>query len=286
MSQDTTENFPIDDGDTQPAMATLGELMRSQHRDALRATSMFMAVLLYAAVLIYTGVHNYNLMSRTVPADQQMFAITALLCLEGAAIFLPLAIHFWLAPGPQRLVGYVLYGANFAIVIMNTILDAITNRSTDVPGWLGMYATFILPATPILIGLGVAFMFLLDPSKKIHDARAAAAAASVDAMALHMRDAANRPDVNQAIRSAAVKDMQEAAVRITGVKLRALSAPLPAASAERAPARPRKARAPKRVVFGADVPVRARVIGKAQEAAQATARPALRARRSQRSPSP
>lgn len=209
----------------QPAFATLGELMRSQRRDALRAASMFMAVLLYAAVLIYTGVHNYNLMSRTVPADQQLFAITALLCLEGASIFLPIAIHFWLAPGSQRMVGYVLYGTNFAIVILNTILDAITHRTQTVPEWLVMYATFILPATPILIGLGVSFMFLLDPSKKIHDARAAAQAASVDAMAIHMREAANRPDVNEAIQMAALKDMQETAVRVTGVQLRKLPAP-------------------------------------------------------------
>lgn len=228
----------------QPAIATLGELMRSQRRDALRATSMFMAVLLYAAVLIYTGVHNYNLMARTVPADQQLFAITALLCLEGAAIFLPIAIHFWLAPGPQRMVGYVLYGANFAIVIMNTILDAITNRSQGVPEWLTMYATFILPATPILVGLGVSFMFLLDPSKKIHDARAAAQAASVDAMAIHMREAANRPDVNEAIQMAALKDMQETAVRVTGVQLRELPAPAAAPTKART-ARNERSRTPR-----------------------------------------
>ena len=169
---------------------TMGELMRSQRRDAVRAASMFMAVVLYGAVLIYTGVHNFNLISRTVAPDQQLFAITALLCLEGASIFLPLAIHFWLAPGPQRMVGYLLYAANFAIVIVNTVLDAMTNRSTTIPDWLRLYAIFFLPATPIVIGIGIAFIFLLDPSKKIHDARAAAQAASMDAMALHMREAA------------------------------------------------------------------------------------------------
>jgi hypothetical protein len=228
------------------SISTLGELMRSQRRDALRGAAMFMAVLLYAAVLIYTGVHNFNLMSRTVPADQQLFAITALLCLEGAAIFLPLAIHFWLAPGPQRMVGYVLYGVNFAIVIANTILDAVMQRAQTIPDWLMMYATFILPATPVLIGLGVAFIFLLDPSKKVHDARAAAEAASLDAMALHMREAANRPDVNAAIQVAAVKDMQDAAVRVTGVALPELPAP------KKSPARGAPRRASGRIVMAAD----------------------------------
>ncbi len=208
---------------------TLGELMRSQRRDAVKAAAMFMAVALYGAVLLYTGVHNFNLMSRTVAPDQQLFAITALLCLEGAAVFLPLAIHFWLAPGPQRLVGYVLYAANFTIVVLNTILDAMTNRAEAMPDWLRLYATFIVPATPVLIGVGIAFIFMLDPSKKIHDARAAAESASMEAMALHMREAANRDDVNEAIRMAALKDMQEATGRVVGVRPKALSAPRRAA---------------------------------------------------------
>lgn len=213
----------------QSGPATIGELMRSQRREAIRAAAMFMAVVLYAAVLIYTGVHNFNLISRTVAPDQQLFAITALLCLEGAAIFLPIAIHFWLAPGPQRMVGYLLYGINFAIVITNTVLDAITHRAETPPDWLQLYATFVLPATPIIIGVGIAFIFLLDPSKKIHDARAAAQAASMDAMALHMREAAGRDDVNNAIHQAAVKDMQEATLRVTGVKVPQLPAPKPSA---------------------------------------------------------
>lgn len=62
---------------------TLGELMRAQRRDAVRAFAVFLAVVLYAAVLVYTGVHNFNLLSRTVPPDQRFFAIIALLCLEG-----------------------------------------------------------------------------------------------------------------------------------------------------------------------------------------------------------
>lgn len=207
------------------APSTLGELMRTQKRDAVRAAAMFMAVVLYAAVLIYTGVHNFNLMSRTVPPDQQLFAVTALLCLEGAAIFLPIAIHFWLAPGPQRMVGYILYGVNFTIIILNTVLDAITNRAEVMPEWLRLYATFIMPATPIVIGVGIAFIFLLDPSKKVHDARAAAQAASMDAMALHMREAADRPDVNEAIHIAAVRDMKDTTVRVTGVRVPELPAP-------------------------------------------------------------
>ena len=178
---------------------TLGEIMRAQRREAIKAAAMFMAIVLYGAVLIYTGVHNFNLISRTVAPDQQLFAIVALLCLEGAAIFLPIAVHFWLAPGPQRMVGYLLYAAEFTVIIVNTIVDAIFNRAESMPDWLRMYATFFLPATPIIIGVGIAFIFLLDPSKKIHDARMAAEAAKHDMMAVSMRQQADAPEVGEFI---------------------------------------------------------------------------------------
>jgi hypothetical protein len=227
---------------------TLGELMRAQRRDAVRAFAVFLAVVLYAAVLVYTGVHNFNLLSRTVPPDQRFFAIIALLCLEGAAVFLPLAIHFWLAPGPQRLVGYILYGLNFAVVMLNTVLDAFTQRAEQLPDWLQLYAAFVLPASPVFIGIGIAFLFLLDPSKKLHDARAAAQAASMDALALHMREAANRPDVNAALQQAALKDVQATTSQVTGLRVLPKTAPaLPKATANgRSASARRAARARKR----------------------------------------
>jgi len=47
----------------------------------------------------------------------------------------------------------------------------------------------------------------------------------MEAMALHMREAANRDEVNEAIRMAALKDMQEATGRVVGVRPKALPAP-------------------------------------------------------------
>jgi hypothetical protein len=117
------------------------------------------------------------------------------------------------------LVGYLLYGLNFAVVMLNTVLDAFTQRAEQLPDWLQLYAAFILPASPVFIGVGIAFLFLLDPSKKIHDARAAAQAASMDALAMHMREAANRPDINAALQRAALKDVEAATSQVTGVRV-------------------------------------------------------------------
>lgn len=186
---------------------TIGDLMNDQRRNAMRGLSLVMALVLYGAVILYTGVHNFNLFRRTLPADQQLFAALVLLCLEGAAVFLPLAIHFWLAPGPQRTVGYIWYALNFGLVIGNTILDSMLNLSQTIPDWLQVYANFVAPATPIFIGVGVALMLLLDPSKKIHDAMASAQAATIDATAVQMREMANNPEVNAMVTTAAHRNM-------------------------------------------------------------------------------
>jgi hypothetical protein len=250
---------------------TIGDLMNDQKRTAMRGAAVFMALLLYAAVIIYTGVHNFNLMSRTLAADQQLFGVLALFCLEGAAIFLPLAIHFWLAPGSQRMVGYVLYGLNFAIVIMNTVLDSITNKAEAIPGWLALYGMFVFPATPVIIGIGVAFMFLLDPSKKIHDAAESAKAAAIDATALRMRESAKDADVNAMVTNAALTNLLD----IVGSTLNQRGTrALPAAQAEPEPAeRPARVRPAKSDVIDEPVPTRPATVQMAAEP-EVKARPA------------
>lgn len=178
---------------------SLGEIMQSQKRNAMKGVALVLALALYAAGIVYTGVHNFNLLSKGLGQDQQLFAGVALLCLEGGAVFLPLAIHFWLAPGGQRTVGYILYGANFFIVVLNTIADYMTHNATTLPGWLGVYAMFVIPATPIMIMVGIAAMFVLDPSKQAHDITSAVLAARQKAVAQAMIDAANRPEINAAL---------------------------------------------------------------------------------------
>jgi hypothetical protein len=255
---------------------TIGDLMNDQKRAAMKGASVFMAVVLYAAVIVYTGVHNFNLASRTVAEDQQLFAILALMCLEGGAIFLPLAIHFWLAPGSQRMVGYVLYGLNFAIVIMNTVLDAITNKAETIPAWLTIYGTFIFPATPVIIGIGVAFMFLLDPSKKIHDAAESAKAAAIDATALRMRESAQDADVNAMVTNAAMRNLMDI---VGGTLNQRGTRALPAAQTEPAP-EPDEQPAPARQAR----PAKAEVVDAPparQPAVQMAAQPEVKARAAQ-----
>lgn len=202
---------------------TVGTLMKENRRDGMKTAAVAMAVILYAGVLIFTAVHNYNLFTQGLKPDEQIFGIFALLCLEGAAIFLPIAIHFWLAPGPQRMVGYILYGIEFTIIIGNTLIDAMRNSGNVAPDWLSMYGSLISPITPITIGVGIALLFLLDPAKKIHDAAMAAKAASIDAMALEMRAAADSDEVNEHVRQQAQEHTRVA----VGMAPSALQLPAP-----------------------------------------------------------
>jgi hypothetical protein len=41
----------------------------------------------------------------------------------------------------------------------------------------------------------------------------------MDALAMHMREAANRPDINAALQRAALKDVEAATSQVTGVRV-------------------------------------------------------------------
>lgn len=189
--------------------ATIGQIMNDQKRASIRALAVVLSIILYGAVLLYTGIHNFNLFTRVLPPDQKLFAVIVLVCLEGAAVFLPLAIHFWLMPGAQRMVGYMLYGVNWLIVVANTVLDSSFATHAEIPSWLAMYAQYVAPAAPIVIGGGIAMLYLLDPSKALHDAVSAAQAATISATAIQMRQLAAGDDVNAAVRVAAGASLRE-----------------------------------------------------------------------------
>lgn len=208
--------------DKMQEKTTVGHLMASNSRDSMKSLAVVFAVILYAAVIVYTGIHNYNLFRATLPEDQQMFALISLACLEGAAVFLPLAIHFWLSPGVQRNIGYLFYVVNFAIVIANAVLDSTLNKHGEMPQWLNLYGSLIAPATPVLIGVCIALLFLTDPSKQAHDVKVTARAAAIKAHSIRLRDHLQGEDVEAIVDESASRDAKQLTGHLLGVDTGAL----------------------------------------------------------------
>jgi hypothetical protein len=91
---------------------TVGDLMQEARRRAFRSLVLFLGIAAYAVALIYAGVHNYALLTRGVPPELIIFALLGLFGLEISAIALPLAVHFWTAPGLHRIAALAFYAVD------------------------------------------------------------------------------------------------------------------------------------------------------------------------------
>jgi hypothetical protein len=113
---------------------TVGDLMQEARRRAFRSLVLFLGIAAYAVALIYAGVHNYALLSRGVPPELIIFALLGLFGLEISAVALPLAVHFWTAPGLHRIAALAFYAVDALLLFGNSILDFHLNAGLDLSG--------------------------------------------------------------------------------------------------------------------------------------------------------
>lgn len=184
-------------------MNSISRNMHENSRRALRGLAVALSFVVYLAALIYAGVRSYDLFARTLPADMLPLAVIGIVALELTALALPLAIHFWTAPGQQRLTAYIFYGLDLALIIGNSILDAAQNSGTILPDFMQGYGTFAVPGLPILCMIGWAMVWIFDPSTRAHDLIAATEAGIQESLLEKIKAAVDEADVDSAVQASA-----------------------------------------------------------------------------------
>jgi hypothetical protein len=207
---------------------TVGDLMQEARRRAFRSLVLFLGIAAYAVALIYAGVHNYALLSRGVPPELIIFALLGLFGLEISAVALPLAVHFWTAPGLHRIAALAFYAVDALLLFGNSILDFHLNANLDLPAWMDLYLRYIAPATPLVVGAMWAALFILDPANRLRDVEMEMAAAARLALAARIAEAARAAEVNEIVEAAARQMAMELAARAVGRPVRLPPAPRPA----------------------------------------------------------
>lgn len=146
----------------------IGEVMRAGRDDALKKVAIGVSLLVYAGMIAYSAVHNWRLLTAGVSPDMVIWAALGVVGLELTALALPVALHFWTFSPMQRYTAYGFYALDLALVFLNVVLDyaIFTGDMTAAPAWLTVYKFFMVPATPIIAGLGWSALWLLDPSAK------------------------------------------------------------------------------------------------------------------------
>jgi len=180
-------------------MTTVSTAMKENSRRALRGLAVTLSLIIYLAGLVYAGVRSYSLFAATVEPSLLPLAVIGIVALELTAVGLPLALHFWMAPGAQRLAALGFYLLDLALIVGNSILDAAHHSGTLLPGFLAAYGVYALPALPVMCMVGWALLWSLDPASREHDMVESVRAATQAALLARIEKAAESIDITQAV---------------------------------------------------------------------------------------
>mgnify|MGYP001568634858 CR=1 FL=1 len=182
---------------------TVESAMKDNNRQFYMGAAIVFSVLVYLAGLGYAGVRTYTLFRDTVEAEFRLLALLGIIALEISALALPVAIHFWTAPGSQRSVALIFYGADLVLIAGNAILDAARHSGTLLPEFMSAYGTFGVPALPIFCMVGWALIWMLDPTSQERDMIASVRAGARKALLSSILKAAGAADVSEQVQDAA-----------------------------------------------------------------------------------
>lgn len=142
---------------------SIGQMVEEGKVKALRFLALTVGLIVYAGMIGYTGVHNFSLMTKGVPEEMMVPAIIGILAIELTAVALPIALHYWFFDQKQRLVGFMFYAVDFAVMFLNVVISFTLTEGGTLPQWQAIWLSYMVPATPIVMGLGWTILLMLDP---------------------------------------------------------------------------------------------------------------------------
>jgi hypothetical protein len=164
------------------SQTSIGEILNEGRTTAVRNVVIGIGAFFLLAALVYTGIHNYNLFARYLPADQKLFALIPVILIEGSVIAFIVGSFVWFGFGTQKLLAQIFGWVLFAVAGANTLIDSIYQAAENAPEWLGIYAFWVLPVTPVVVAAMWKLIFDTDPRKRAMDAKMAMRGAIEESM--------------------------------------------------------------------------------------------------------
>lgn len=192
----------------------VGTSLQDGTKKAWKSLTLFCGMAVYIGMLLYSGVHNYSLMTRGVSEDMLIWAILGVVALEISAAALPIALHYWTHAPMHRIAAYAFYAVDLGLIFLNVVLDFALTAGGAMPEWMAIYLFYGVPSTPVIAGLGWSVLFLLDPASRelaiIENLRAA----TRESLAVRIAEQAKATDVTDLVDRAA-QEMTRALVADT-----------------------------------------------------------------------
>lgn len=202
----------------------VAKLMQTEVWDTVKRIAFSISAVVYVGGLLYAGVRSYSLLVETLDPTFVMLALVGIVALELTAIGLPLAIHFWTAPGMQRWFAIGFYVLDLGSLVFNSYLDAGRHSGANIAPLMQVYGDWGVPSMPILCMLGWAVIWKLDPVAQERDTILRVRAATHKALLAQIIKAVGSVDVTEAVRAAAEQSatvlVRETLAEAPGVKER------------------------------------------------------------------
>lgn len=192
----------------------------SRNMLSLKTLALVGAILAYAGAVIYGDIMFLGVVQVAFPGSGifQSLAIAGALVTALSALVLPIALHWWFAPGLQFVAGVIFWVVDIAALAMNSILAFQVASGGVIDPWIETWRAWS-PATPMLAVLGWGLMFMLDESHKMRHAMAELEADQIDIYATRLRAAAKSQDVSDEITEAAKQAAWDFSQRLNSAHL-------------------------------------------------------------------
>lgn len=199
---------------------TVGDMMQKAPSEALKFWVIVVSALVYLAGIIYAETHAINALSKGTPEHLRKWALVGMIAAGVSAIALPLALKVWTIEAKQRIAAYAFYLVDFAFLVFNSFIDFNQTTGGQLAPWAVTYFTYVLPASPVIVAMGWALLWELDPAVKQKVLQLSLRAAMREKMARKVADAAKGANVTATVNAAADQEVQRALHELFGAPVK------------------------------------------------------------------
>ena len=140
--------------------------MNEKNRNAIKWVAVIGSIIVYLGFIVYAETHFFSLVTRFLPQDAQIIGLAAVGVTLITSIALPLAIHFWVRDGKQRVCAWIFYGTHLVITFANLVLNsALNSNNQDLSEtFKTIYGAYILPGLVVVYVIGWIAIWAFDSS--------------------------------------------------------------------------------------------------------------------------
>jgi hypothetical protein len=172
----------------------------------------------YLAAVVYAEVHGLTMLQKGVVPDMRIWANMGMIAAGVSAILFPIALKVWAIEAKHRIAATIFYVLDFGFLIFNSFTDFNIQQINTMVPWAKAYVTYILPASPVVVGAMWAILFQLDPDVRQKILQLTLRAAMREKMARKVADAAKGQSVTQAVNEAAQQEVNRALYELFGAR--------------------------------------------------------------------